>query len=213
MKGNQILAALLINSYLPFSFLSLPLLFVLCVRLTKMGSKLSFFFFSCSMCDEAPRVLGIQNASCQYFSCYLSFCSLLIRLIKRNNSLSFCVYSVFLGGLWVSFSFRNTFTFHSWTCKCRAQFRDTRDMEWTVCFYLSVCSSSYPSMKSPEQFGSSMPFVNETPQTQYHKCIIITQAVSNKISWSSLIYSPNQLLNDLLLTIFVTLQNKIRHSL
>ena len=34
-----------------------------------------------------------------------------------------------------------------------------------------------------------------------------------KTSWSSLIYSPNQILNDLLLTIFVTLQNKIRHSL
>lgn len=103
MMGNQIMATLLINSYWPFSFLSLPLLFVLCVRLTRMGSKLSFFFFfSCSMCDEAPRVLGIQNASCQYFSCQLSFCSLLIRLIKRNNSLRFCVYSVFLGGLWVS---------------------------------------------------------------------------------------------------------------
>ena len=45
MKGNQILVTLPINSYLQFSFLSLPLLFVFCVRLTRMGSKLSFFFF------------------------------------------------------------------------------------------------------------------------------------------------------------------------
>lgn len=74
-------------------------------------------------------------------------------------------------------------------------------MEWTVCIYLSVCSSGYPGMKSPQQFGSTLPFVNETPQTQYHKCIIITHAVSNKISWSSLSYSPNQILNDLLFTI------------
>lgn len=97
--------------------------------------------------------------------------------------------------------FRNIFTFRSWTCKYRAQFRGTRDMEWTVCIYLSVCSSGYPGMKSPQQFGSTLPFVNETPQTQYHKCIIITHAVSNKISWSSLSYSPNQILNDLLFTI------------
>ena len=63
MKGNQILAALLINSYLPFSFLSLPLLFVLCVRLTKMGSKLSFFFFF--LFNVWWSTQGVRYTECQ----------------------------------------------------------------------------------------------------------------------------------------------------
>lgn len=60
------------------------------------------------MDQKEPQILGFsvktlfvtQNTICwQYFSCQLSFCCLLIRLIKRNNSMSFCVYSVFLGDL------------------------------------------------------------------------------------------------------------------
>lgn len=91
--------------------------------------------------------------------------------------------------------------FRSWTCKYRAQFRARETWSGLFAFICLFVLQVIQAWKSPQQFGSTLPFVNETPQTQYHKCIMTTHAVSNKISWSSLSYSPNQILNDLLFTI------------
>ena len=102
MKGNQILATLLTNSYLPFSFLSLPLLFVfLCVLDWPEWAPnfLVFCFFVFFLFNVWWSTKGVRYTECQLSIFFLSALILLAvnKIDQKKQFIELLCLFCFLG--------------------------------------------------------------------------------------------------------------------